>query len=1040
MKEEKETRAEITPGIYEEVLNEQLSKELRDIQDNRKYLENIDPAEAASILAAYAARAIESKLNQLDDLNAQIESVNSLLEDLNLSKIDPAGKQLLGILDDKDIYSAGKKAKDIPRPQSSMSKSSLFTASGNEPPVYAEFRQEIVTCQRIDMLVSFIRWSGLRRIIRELETFTSRGGKLRVATTAYMGATEVKAIEELAKLENTEIKISYDTKRTRLHAKAYIFLRNTGYDTAYVGSSNLSGAAISSGLEWNTKITRQDLPEAMDKIQGSFETYWNSDEFEEYNNDSWKLQQALAAEKNKSIDNGTGAGSSSGEVWLPDLRPYPYQEKILDQLQAQRQIHHCCRNLVVAATGTGKTVLAAFDYARYAYNRRNEKSSQNHARLLFVAHRKEILEQSLQTFRAVLKDPNFGDVCYGGNIPDQVDHVFASIQTINAKDFTKRLCSDFYDYIIVDEFHHACAPSYETLLEYFKPEILLGLTATPERMDGKNVLEAFDGRIAAEIRLPEAVERRLLVPFDYFGISDPVSLENVSWNNGKYSPVALSKLYTGNISRASWVLESVKRYTSDINSIIGLGFCVSIEHAEFMADYFNQCGVPSIALSSNSSPEERDSARSRLISGEIKFIFSVNLYNEGVDIPQINTVLFLRPTESLTVFLQQLGRGLRLYPGKECLTVLDFIGQAHKKYRFEQKFQALLSNPANNITAQIQQGFTAVPKGCCIQLEKIAQKYILDNIRQAVITKKSLPGYIREYYERTGNIPGLKDILESLHLEPADVYKVGTYSRLKNLAGLEPDFSEPLEKEMAKALIKFSFTDSPGFIEYMRDLIRHPKLPENDLEAKYLSMFGWTIHPQSEADYEILMEEIEENPIVMSDLAELLDYVYEKISFVPQRYDQIPLDIGATYTREQLFSALGYEKPNQIREGVKYLPEIKTDILLVTLNKSEKEYSPTTLYQDYSINEKLFHWQSQSTTSDQSNTGQRYIHHDSLNSKVLLFVREFKTLNKYAVAMPYTFLGPVHYVSHTGSKPMNILWELEHPIPARYLPKTSKLS
>lgn len=1046
-------------GLYETVLSKGLLRELALIEE--QYFvdqERLDDAEAKVMLTQYISLVIKKALGYIreqaedghEKLLRQIEVCNKLIDvlveetndsELGDFQVDESG-QILTALYHKLNNERNLKDKKPIRPTTSLVQSALFTGATTEPNMVSELKKEIVSSDSIDLLVSFIKWSGIRCIMEELKDFTSREGKkLRIITTSYMGATDEKAIWELAQLPNTQIKISYDTDRTRLHAKAYLFKRETGFSTAYIGSSNLSHAALTSGLEWNLKVTEKDSFDVLRKFEATFESYWYDLEFVSYTDteqDRQRLRQALKKEYHQEMS----------PAFMMDIRPYAYQKEILASLEAERKIHGHFKNLVIAATGVGKTVVAAFDYKRFV------KANGGRAnRLLFVAHREELLNQSLSTFRAVLRDQNFAELMVGGNEPERIEHLFISIQSFNSKKLASYTSQDYYDFIIVDEFHHAAAPTYRSLLEYYKPKILLGLTATPERGDGQDVFDYFDGRISAEIRLPEAIDRKLLSPFQYFGVTDDVDLSRLKWGRRGYDTAALEKVYTANDHRAKLILESVYRYVTDIHEVVGLGFCVSVEHAKFMANYFSIKGIKSLSLHKDSTKEERQTAKIQLINGNIKFIFVVDLYNEGVDIPEVNTVLFLRPTESLTVFLQQLGRGLRLSEGKECLTVLDFVGQAHKRYNFEEKYRALIGKSKHSVRHYLENGFLTLPKGCYIHLEKQAKAYILRNIKESINTKAVLIQKLKNFEADTGMKLTLKNFLEYHHLTLVEFYgKSGDRSFVRMLveAQLCPDITINYEKDMNRKLKNFFHVRSAKWIQFMLHLLSQETIDETivyEEEKRMLAMMYYSFfqEPPRKLGYKTMQEAL--NVLFVSqelrrEMKELLNYVYSQIQFVEEAINLqcvCPLEIHCEYTRDQIMAAFGYynelSKP-AFREGVKYLDKEKLDLLFVTLNKSEKDYSPSTLYEDYAVNETLFHWQSQSTTSSESPTGLRYRQHEEHGSQVILFVREGK--NREGLVTPFTYLGPCHYRSHTGTKPMSILWELDTPIPPSMINQANK--
>ncbi len=1046
-------------GLYESLINSFIARELNNDQ-LLSITKDIDNDDSSRILSRYLAHVLELGFNNCEGgLQAKIDLANCIIKDivkytsdnfldyrvLTPEEGDPKVKQLLSVQKRLNNVASVSKIKEI-RPLTSLVESSLFTGSSNEPQVFTELQKEIRSSDRIDMIVSFIKWTGIRLIIDQLKEFTNnKGGKLRIITTSYMGVTEPRAIEELSQLENTEIKICYETKNIGLHAKAYVFHRNTGYSTAYIGSSNLTSKAITSGLEWNLKITRKDLPDTFAKIQETFDIYWNSDVFETYSSeDKNRLNESLLAERNSQ------RGSKFADaVYNFDVKPYYYQKEILDKLEAEREVRGFYRNLVVAATGTGKTIISALDYRNFCAKSRDSIRP----KLLFVAHREEILKQSVGTFRAVLKDANFGDLLTGMYTPESFNYLFVSIQSFNSKKLTEKIASDFYDFIIVDEFHHAAAPSYQNLLNHFKPRVLLGLTATPERMDGGNILQYFNNRIAAEIRLPEAIEKGLLCPFQYFGITDEVDLSNVKWAAGGYDRTELSNIFSMKTEianrRAEAILKSLNYYTSDLSQVKGLGFCVSVEHAEFMSNFFNKYDIPSLSLTGDTDKEKRSNARVLLQSGELKFIFVVDIYNEGVDIPEVNTVLFLRPTESLTVFLQQLGRGLRLSDGKDCLTVLDFIGQANKKYNFEDKFLALLTKTRKGITDEVKNGFSSVPKGCYIKLEKIAAEYVLANIRQSYSNYKGIISRILSFEDDTAKELTLTNFLKHYHMSPKLLYKSKlSFSRMLVQAGKLNDFDDLIDGSCwyrmsginSRRWIKFLLDTLPGFdTEKLRNL--------NIAEVRMLRMFCYTLWDLTRNDFDngdvsAKLLSLVNNSVVLNEIIELLKFNLNRIDFVDKNVladSNIPLDLYCSYSRDQILAAFDDFNPHAMREGVKYYDKFKTDIFLITLNKSDKEYSPSTNYHDYSISETLFHWQSQSTTSIDSPTGKRYINHVSKGNIILLFVRESKSSSISSFTENYTFLGKARHVSHNGSRPINIIWQLEEPIPSKFIKTTSKL-
>ncbi len=1033
----------LKPGIYEELISHSLKNAIDGTknQNHDVTTRKVDPGESHQIIAQHMQRILS---RSLADINAEdhVGLYNDLLEIIQKHTARYNKSDMLLSPAERLLEIHDPMLPIHPRPDTPLSFGCLLTATSSDPSLVSQLQQEILNADRIDILCSFIKWSGIRILRDELEEFTrQKHARLRIITTSYLGATDFKAIEFLQSLPNTQLWVSYDTKRTRLHAKAYMFHRNSGFGTAYVGSSNLSNPALTSGLEWNVKISQYESEHLWNKICATFDTYQNDREFAVYDKSQKdRLKHALDKERTARDT------EDNGGIILFDIIPYHFQQEILDKLEADRKLHNRYRNLVVAATGTGKTVVAAFDYKRSVKEHRQD-------RLLFVAHREEILKQSRGIFRTILRNQNFGELLVGNHEPDHREQLFVSIQSFNARHLWDIIPPDFYDFIIVDEFHHAAAASYQRLLNHFRPKFLLGLTATPERSDDLDIVKYFDNHITAEIRLPDAINRKLLCPFQYFGITDDTSIDlrDITWSRGGYNQTELDKVFTGNDARAQLVIKKVRETLLDVHHARGLCFCVSQNHAAFMAKSFNHTNIPADVLTAESSRHERDTVQKRLVDRKINFICVVDLYNEGIDIPEIDTVLFLRPTESLIVFLQQLGRGLRLYDDKECLTVLDFVGQAHQRFNYEQRFRALTGRTSRRISKEIAEGFPHLPSGCVIKLEKYAQKYVLDNIRQNLlnITRSRFVQRIATFQNDTGCKLTLPAFLDYYGLGIDDVYKRGSWARLCVEAGVKTDFFEPDEKPLSKGLRRIIHYDCAPQLERLLNILagnlgtidRLAIEDERLMTMLTLSIWGQNLRFESLSEG---FNALHNNPILYNELLELLTYLYESTDTIVHRPDLpfvCPLYVHARYTRDEILSALGHwtiSRQPSMREGVKYLPAISTDLFLITLNKTDKEYSPTTMYEDYAIGEDLFHWQSQSTTSEKSPTGQRYTNHEIRGSTVLLFVREDKKNNN--LNMPYYFLGPATYVSHNGSMPMSIIWRLKYPMPGKLIRTTERLA
>jgi superfamily II DNA or RNA helicase len=1026
----------LPPGLYDLPVTNGIERELRQLDPVRFATDeqDLEPADADLAFARHVAAIVRQALRGVGDddrVARQAQLVNELLAGLSQrSKAVDADDEValpprrLASVHRVDALRGEVRALD---PLIPLAQSDLLVNARGEPSVGNAIQREIASADRIDLLCAFIKWHGLRLLEEPLDAYLRSGRSLRVITTTYIGATERKAIDRLIEM-GAEVKVSYQTDHTRLHAKAWLFHRESGFSTSFIGSSNLSKSALLDGVEWNVRLSQIDAPAIVQKFAATFDSYWADPAFESYSN-------AEAARFDVAI--GQARGTSAATVLVPfAIQPWPHQSEMLDKLTVERYRHNRWRNLVVAATGTGKTVVAALDYKRLS----EELGNGRPLKLLFVAHRREILDQSLVTFRHILRDGAFGEKYVDGRRPDEWQHVFASVQSLQTKDL-ELVAPDAFDVIIVDEFHHAAAPTYRRLLDHFQPRVLLGLTATPERADGESILHWFGGRIAVELRLWDALERQLLSPFHYFGLHDSTDLAAVRWTRGAYDRAQLENVYIADDARIAQILAELRRKVSDVGAMRALGFCTGVEHARYMARRFNEAGIPSLAVSSQNTSEERDAALRMLKAREVRCLFAVDLFNEGVDVPEIDTVLFLRPTESATVFLQQLGRGLRRTGDKDCLTVLDFIGNANRNFRFDLRYRAITGATRAEVVKQVENGFPLLPAGCSIQLDRVARDLILDNLKQTIGSRFLT---LTRELQSLGRRVSLLEFLAAAAIDLEDVYRQRTWSwtRLQREAGFLDASPTAADERLISGAARLFHLDDPERLTVVRELLAG-SLPALEMlsprRRRIVEGLLLTLAPD-ERDAGAVLRAITESEVVRHELLEIVDVLEDRAGHQTfpladlvrdAAVADVPLALHARYTRDEVLAAVGrarVAKPFSHREGPFRHAETNTDYFFITLEKSEKYYSPSTRYRDYAIAPDLFHWESQSQTPAGSPTGQRYIHHAQRGSHVMLLVRP-SNKDAWGRTHPFTFLGPATYVSHTGERPMAIVWRLHRPMP-----------
>lgn len=798
----------------------------------------------------------------------------------------------------------------------------------------------------------------------------------------------------------------------------------------------MSYSALTTGSEWNVRLAEEKAPELFAKFQAAFDTYWESDDYRHYSSAEFgeALEEALARQSRS---------APTDQFLLPSLEvtPRPHQLRMLEELAVAREVFGHNRNLVVAATGTGKTVLAALDYKRLIQAGRSRPT------LLFIAHRQEILQQALVTFRQVLGDSQFGELLVDGLRPKEWRHVFASIQSLG-RGKLEGLDSSHFEHIIVDEFHHAEAASYQALFSSLEASQVVGLTATPERADGVDRIwqEVFGGRIATELRLWDALGQDLLAPFHYFGMGEELDYSQLPWVAGRYDSKALSNLITANSFRNRRVLREINDKVPDLSKIRALIFCVSVDHANQVAQEFSELGVRTKAVTGVTA--NRNSIIQELRSGLIQAIATVDVFNEGVDIPEVDTVILLRPTESPVVFLQQIGRGLRRSPGKDHVLILDFIGAHRAEYRMDSKFTALTGKTRSEVVQNLQEGFPYLPSGSAIQLDGLSQEYILD------LLKRQISPSWQKLVQEIKNT-GTADLLEYLEASGREIFEIyrgsgRSWSNALTEANLIDFKISPIDEALLKRVPKLMHIDDMTRLEGFSRLLASNGPTWSALsgsDRRMASMLFWNLfddgkRPWDKSEWQSIDEAFEVlrgSAVFTFEVANLFAVLRGRIRHLSIPFTlvagQHPFLLHATYSRAELLAGLGYAHlpGSSIYEdgsrrvlsgsvaGVYYIPEAKVDVLFVNLQK-DGSVSESIKYHDYAISPTLFHWDSQNKTSVESPVGQRYITQRGSGRDVLLAVREKATGPNGTIN--FKLIGPVDYLKHQGSKPISIWWEL----------------
>ena len=950
-------------------------------------------------------------------------------------------------------------------------------------------KQELLNCKKFYFIVSFIKYSGIQLLISTLDELEKQGIQGEIITSVYLNITDSKALRKLLSYKNIKVKI-YNNSSESFHTKAYLFEKEK-YHSVIIGSSNISQSALYSAEEWNVKLTDSSFFNIYEKSLNQFEKLWHSNEAIELTEDF--VDEYEKYKKSINVQNTFDYRKTKIEQ-ENEFVPNSMQKRVLGKLKETRENGNK-KGLVISATGTGKTYLAAMDIKQFfkiysnTENKLFEKPKISNIKFLFIAHREELLENAINVFSKIIKiDKNeFGRI-YGGLKEIDKSIIFASIQSL--RNCYNEFKPSFFDYIIVDEFHHSMSDSYLKTLSYFQSKFLLGLTATPKRMDGKDILSLCDYNVVDEIGIKEALEEDLIVPFHYFGVNDyMINYDNIPYKNGKYNEKVLLENLLLN-TRTDYIVEKINKFGFDGDKLSAVAFCQNIEHAFFMKEEFTNKGYKSAVITANTSSNDRVKILEKFKNKKIEILCVVDILNEGIDIPTINLLLFLRPTMSSTIFIQQIGRGLRKAKNKDFVTIIDFIGNHKKDYLLINYFSSEVDNKdtlftkKEKIINEIKNQFSNIPKSCYVELDRICQNRIIEKIEKINFSSKNILkemyldykaeiGKFEDEFLRIRDFDTNIELFQELCLKMHSFYnaqlqfedsKIFKNENEKNpLNTTETQFLEYLEKKIT-LVEPFTFL----IIYYLATGKEY--INNSDLLNKYKEFFD--IKRNFEKYYLLnrIFEELTEDEILEKNL-----YGYKfskkyknlflnkklneknnmksqqkenKLNFINRLKQLIHLGLNEfkrndldefnenilisykEYKRVELQILLDSKVPRgSWRAG--YANTDKDICLFATIDKTHI-FQENLKYDNSLFADDIIQWISQPKTSHNSSVGQMFIHHKEKGFKVHIFIRKYAFMNGNKTN-PFIYLGNAKYYSSQGDKPMKILWKLDKKIPQKLI-------